>query len=65
MSSINFAPEVLKVPTREIADRGTVRLGSGCITSEFPQLRRPQQETADRGTVRLGSGCITSEFPPL
>jgi len=47
-----------------IADRGTVCLGSGCITAEFPPLHRPESDTTDRGTVRLGSGCITAMFPP-
>lgn len=32
----------LSAPKPEIADRGTVRLGSGCITATFPPLRRPQ-----------------------
>ena len=26
----------LRQPKREIADRGTVRLGDACITAEFP-----------------------------
>ena len=52
-------------PQAEIADRGTVRLGDGCITGGFPPLRQPKPETADRGTVRLGDGCITAGFPPL
>jgi hypothetical protein len=46
----------------EVADRGTVRLGSGCITAGFPPLRQPKPEVTDRGTVRLGSGCITAGF---
>ncbi|MGC2202237.1 MAG: hypothetical protein WA633_19130 [Stellaceae bacterium] len=54
----------LRQPNPETADRGTVRLGSGCITGGFPALRQPEPETADRGTVRLGSGCITAGFPP-
>lgn len=29
----------LRQPKAEIADRGTVRLGDGCITAEFPQRR--------------------------
>ncbi len=55
----------LRQPTPDIADRGTVRLGSGCITAVFPPLKQPRPETADRGTARLGSGCITAAFPPL
>ena len=42
-----------QVPKPEIADRGTVRLGAGCITAEFPPLRQPKPEMAHRGTVRL------------
>ena len=49
----------------EIADSGTLRLGSGCITAEFPPLRQPKPEIADRANLRLGSGCITAEFPAL
>ena len=55
----------LRQPKPEIADRGTVRLGSCCITAGFPPLRQPKPEIADRGTVRLGSCCITAGFPPL
>ena len=33
----NFPP--LRQPKPEIADRGTMRLGSGCITAEFPPRR--------------------------
>jgi hypothetical protein len=67
----------LQPPPPAIADRGTVRLGGGVITAEFPPrrrpgpeiadrppLRRPGPEIADRGTVRLGGGVITAEFPP-
>jgi hypothetical protein len=53
----------LRTPTPAIADRGTVRLGLGCITAGFPALRAPTPEIADRGTVRLGLGCITAGFP--
>ena len=55
--------KTLLSPTPEIADRGTVRLGSGVITSEFQALKSPKPEIADRGTVRLGSGVITADFP--
>jgi hypothetical protein len=51
----------LRQPKPEIADRGTVRLGSGMITAGFPALRQPRPEIADRGTVRLGSGMITAD----
>jgi hypothetical protein len=53
----------LQPPKAEIADRGTVRLGAGVITSEFPVLKRPGPEIADRGTVRLGAGVITADCP--
>jgi hypothetical protein len=53
----------VKAPTPEIEDLGTVRLGNGNITAEFPPLKRPGAEIADRGTVRLGNGNITAEFP--
>jgi hypothetical protein len=53
----------LQSPNAEIADRGTVRLGAGVITSELPPLKRPTPEIADRGTVRLGAGVITGDFP--
>jgi hypothetical protein len=35
-------------PKPEIADRGTIRLGSACITAGFPPLRQPKPEIADR-----------------
>ncbi len=47
------------------ADRGIVRLGSGCITAKLPPIRFPKPASTDRGTVRLGSGCITAELPPI
>ena len=62
-STTTHSPALLCQPKPEIADRGTVRLGDGCITAEFPPLRQPRPEIADRGTVRLGDGCITAEFP--
>lgn len=54
----------VQLPTPEIADRGTVRLGSSGITGNFPPLRRPKPEIADRGAVRLGSSGIKANFPP-
>jgi hypothetical protein len=60
--SMTGFPTLLQ-PEPEIADRGTVRLGSSCITAGFPPLRQPKSEIADRGTVRLGSSCITARFP--
>jgi hypothetical protein len=53
----------LRQPKPDIVDLGTVRLGDGCITAEFPPLRQPKPEIVDRGAVRLGDGCITAEFP--
>ena len=53
----------LQSPKPEIADCGTVRLGSSGITASFPPLRRPEPEIADRGMVRLGSSGITTGFP--
>ena len=47
----------------ETHDRGTVRLGDGIISGDFPQLRLPKAEIADRGTVRLGDGIISGDFP--
>jgi hypothetical protein len=61
-STTAFLP--LREPKPEIADRGTVRLGSSSITAGFPPLRQPRPEIADRGTVRLGSSSITAAFPP-
>jgi hypothetical protein len=43
----------LQLPGPEIADRGSVRLGSGSISATFPPLRLPPPEIADRGSVRL------------
>jgi len=63
MNSIGQKTQALQQPTPEIADCGTVRLGSGFITASFPPLRRPTPEIAERGTVRLGSGFITARFP--
>lgn len=54
----------VQLPKPEIADPGTVRLGSSGITGTFPPLKRPKPEIADRGTVRLGSSGITANFPP-
>ena len=62
-NTAGFPP--LRQPKPEIADRGAVRLGSGCLTAGFPPLRQPKPEIADRGAVRFGSGCITAGFPPL
>jgi len=61
--SMTAAFPALRQPKSEIADRGTVPLGSSCITAGFPVLRQPKPEIADRGTVRLGSSCITAGFP--
>jgi hypothetical protein len=63
VSTAAFPP--LRRPKPEIADRGTLRLGSGNITAAFPSLRRSKPDIADRGTLRLGSGNITAAFPPL
>ena len=64
MSSSKRNTPALQPPKPEVVDRGSVRLGSGIITAEFPPLKRPTPEIADRGTVRLGSGIITTGFPP-
>jgi hypothetical protein len=53
----------LRLPNKEVADSGVVRLGNGMITSTFPELRLPNQEIADSGIVRLGNGMITGVFP--
>ena len=53
----------LQLPGPEIADRGTVRLGSGCISATFPSLRLPSTEVADRGTVRFVNGSIGGHCP--
>ena len=37
--SITAGFPLLRQPKPEIADRGTVRLGSGSITAAFPPLR--------------------------
>jgi hypothetical protein len=50
-------------PSAQIADRGSVRLGCGWITGNFPPLRAPKPEIADRGTVRLGCGWIAGGYP--
>jgi hypothetical protein len=39
-STITAAFPPLRQPRPEIADRGTVRLGSGSITAAFPPLHR-------------------------
>jgi len=54
-----------RLPTTEIVDRGTVRLGSGNISASLPELKLPTREIADRGTVRLGSGNISASFQTL
>ena len=54
MVRTNENPITLQLPGPEVADRGTVRLGSGCISATFPPLRLPSSEVVDRGTVRLG-----------
>jgi hypothetical protein len=54
---------VLKTPPLETEDRGTIRLGNGNITAEFPPLRRPAPAIEDRGVIRLGNGNVTGEFP--
>jgi len=65
VTSVKRVAQTLRLPKHEIADRGTVRLGSGSITAELPPLRLPKHEIVDRGTVRLGSGSISPELPPL
>ena len=64
MTSNELRTPALELPKPEIADRGTVRLGSAGITTNFPPLRRPDPKIADRGTIRLGSAGITATFPP-
>src|SRR5579872_5109605 len=59
-TSSNASFLLLRAPQPETADRGNLRLGSGCISAGFPALRAPQPETADRGNLRLGSGCISA-----
>ena len=61
-SQKNPAPSL---PSPEVADRGTVRLGSGNISATFPPLHLPSSEVADRGTVRLGTGSIGGRYPSL
>lgn len=53
----------LRLPNKEVADSGIVRLGNGFISANFPELRLPNQEIADSGIVRLGNGFITAKFP--
>ena len=46
---------VLRLPSDEIADRGTVRLGSGTITGAFPAVRGAKQTDAqDKDTPAAG-----------
>ena len=61
-SQKNPAPSL---PSSEVADRGTVRLGSGNISATFPPLRLPSSEVADRGAVPLGSGSVGGRYPAL
>ena len=63
MTTTERTTPTLQLPKPEIADRGTVRLGSCGITACFPALQPPKPEIADRGTVRLGSCGITANFP--
>jgi len=63
MTTTEGTTPALQLPKPEIADRGTVRLGSCGITASFPALQPPKPEIADRGTVRLGSCGITANFP--
>ena len=53
----------LRLPNREAADPGIVRLGNGMITAGFPQLRLPNEKIADSGLVRLGNGMIAGKLP--
>jgi hypothetical protein len=53
----------LRLPNKEVADSGKVRLGNGVISAGFPELRLPSDEIADSGKVRLGNGVITGGFP--
>ena len=46
MTTTERKTAVLQRPKPEIADRGTVRLGGGIITSEFPPLQPPTPEIA-------------------
>jgi hypothetical protein len=63
MTTTERKTQTLQLPKPEVADGGSVRLGSGMISASFPVLRRPKPEIADRGAVRLGSGMISASFP--
>ena len=60
-NAANFPP--LHLPSVEIADSGTVRLGDSGITGQFPPLRLSPVKVADSGKVRLGDSGITAQFP--
>jgi hypothetical protein len=53
----------LRLPNKEVADSGVVRLGNGFVSANFPELRLPSEEIADSGIVRLGNGFISANFP--
>ncbi|HVH80027.1 MAG TPA: hypothetical protein VM782_11595 [Stellaceae bacterium] len=55
----------LRLPTREIVDRGTIRLGSSNVSGAMPELKLPRPETVDRGTIRLGSSNVSAVMPEL
>ena len=63
--SILTASLALQQAKLGIADRGAVRLGSGCITGGFPPLQQAKPEIADCGAVRLGSGCTAAALTVL
>lgn len=63
MASSECDVRALQLPKAEIADRGTLRFGSGMITAVFPELQ--PSTTADPGAVHFGSGMIASVFPEL
>lgn len=51
--------QVVRKPTKKIADQGRVRYGSGCA----PRLvRASDAATQDSGAIRYGSGCAPASL---
>jgi hypothetical protein len=54
---------VVRLPTEEIADRGTVRLGSGTITGSFAPARETKQNASDGKSEQADAGFPALRLP--
>jgi len=53
----------LSQPKPDIADSGTVRLGSSTHSADLPTLKLSDRNVADKGAIRLGSSTHSADLP--